>query len=438
MEKAGLLDLAISPLTLLEQSKGWKRRGLLVLYALVAIVFGVVGWRGLSLWRLPDIGPPFDLERLGTVEVPDSENSIPLYVEAAKRVKAHDAELMALDNKAWNVVDWAVLDPAIRRWVDESRPALEPWLRATERADALLVQPRQMIYSAIIEPIQKIRELSRLAILEGGRLEDSGDLGEAWRIYAGVLRSSRHVGKHGGAMQRYNGYVLLTRAMPVISRWVERPTVNPDLLRRAIRDIETCQAMTSPVSELVRVEYFTARDILGRPEEWKKFDVEGPEGDGYWYNQIPVLARTRHFLLREPERSLRVLNLITAGVLAQCDRPRYSRPKVLSPHYFIYDRDSRTPPGVASLTPEELTAWAEKSALSAVISPLNVILSRVDSEPSIFDTLRLRMAERAFEIEKGRPASTYADLVGSYLEALPDGIEPTDSINAPGPATAPQ
>ena len=438
MEKAGLLDLAISPLTWLEQSKGWKRRGLVVLYVLFAVVFGVLGWRGLSLWRLPDIGDPFDVAKLGTVEVPDSDNAIPLYIEAGKRIEPFDAEMKKLDYKAWDVTDWAVIDPMLKRWVDGNHPALELWLRATDRKDALLIQPRQMTFSTILDPIQKIRDLSRLAILEGARLEDAGDLEGAWRIYKGILRSSRHAGKHGGPMQSLAGYAILKRVRTPIGRWIEDPGVNQALFRRAIGDLETCQEMTSPPSEMVRVEYFSCRDILNRPEEWKRFDVEGPEGEGNWYNQIPVLSGARRFLLREPERSLRVFNLITAGLLAQCDRPRFNRPKVSSTRYMIYDLDSRTPPGVGSLTPEELTAWADRSALSTLMSPFNPILSRAESEPAIFDTLRLRMAERAFEIEKGRPASTYGDLVGPYLKALPDGIEPTDSINAPGPATGPQ
>ena len=39
------------------------------------------------------------------------------------------------------------------------------------------------------------------------------------------------------------------------------------------------------------------------------------------------------------------------------------------------------------------------------------------------------MAERAFEVERGRPPKTYGDLLGAYLKALPDGIEPQDLVN---------
>ena len=35
--------------------------------------------------------------------------------------------------------------------------------------------------------------------------------------------------------------------------------MTPDLLRRAIGDVEACREMTSPASEMVRAEYFSAR-----------------------------------------------------------------------------------------------------------------------------------------------------------------------------------
>ncbi len=140
------------------------------------------------------------------------------------------------------------------------------------------------------------------------------------------------------------------------------------------------------------------------------------------------LSGARHFLFREPERSHRINRLITAGILAQCDRPRAVRPKLAgdSP-YLIYDIGAATPPAIASLTPEELTAWADRSAYRSFRNvALGNLLSRVDFERGLFDDLILQMAQRAYRIDHGKPASTFGDLLGSYLEALPDGFEPGD------------
>jgi len=73
-----------------------------------------------------------------------------------------------------------------------------------------------------------------------------------------------------------------------------------------------------------------------------------------------------------------------------------------------------------------LNAWAKASVMGALGSFGNTVQALVDAEPGTFDRLRIRMAERAFEIERGRPARTYGDLLGPYLRALPPGFEPED------------
>ncbi len=163
MEKAGLLDAAIAPLHWLERSRGWKRRGLVLLYVTIAATVGLLGWREISLWRLPNIGEPFDESKSGTIQMAEADNALPLYRVAAARLKPADIKVYKLDPKAWNVTDWAIVDPEIRRWVDDNRPALEPWLLAVDRPDALLIQPREITISTVLGPIQSMRELARLA-----------------------------------------------------------------------------------------------------------------------------------------------------------------------------------------------------------------------------------------------------------------------------------
>ncbi len=237
-------------------------------------------------------------------------------------------------------------------------------------------------------------------------------------------------------MQRFIGFGILAECRPHVRRsWVDDPKVTPEMLRRAIADVEACKKMTSPTSEMIRAEYFAFRSILDHPTDWRGHRLDGPDGNGLWYNHITIVPETRHFLMREPERSRRVLALITAGQLAQCERTPAVRPKFASRKYGIYEIDDRTPRVVAAIEPEELGAWADRSAYSALSGALTGALTRVDSEPGIFDTLLIRMAEHAYEVERGRPPQTYADLLGPYLKSLPEGIEPTDRISA---ASAPE
>jgi hypothetical protein len=430
MDKPGLADLMIAPLSLLERSKGWKRRGLAFLYVVIALMLGVFGWGALSLWRLPDSPEPFDLAKYGRVEVPDADNAMVAYREVFARFGDLDAKSYKVaSDKSWNVSDWSTADPEVHLWADDHRNALEAWLPTNDRTDSLLVQPEKQRMGTLLEQVQLIRPYVRLALLEGSRLEQAGDLGGAWRMYRAALRASRHAGRHAGIIPRLTGNAFLRQARPRIDAWIDRPGVTPELLRRAIGDVEACREMTSPASEMVRAEYFSARDTVNDTELWVKLSDSGPYSSTDWTNQFDGVQWSRRFLRREPERSARVLRLITAGYLAQCDRSRALRPKLLFADSMIYDHDAQTPQVVRSITPESLEAWYRDSVLNDLSPFSSIIQAYLDAEVGTFDHFRLRMAERAFEIERGRPPKTYGELLGPYLKSLPEGIEPEDLVN---------
>jgi hypothetical protein len=57
-------------------------------------------------------------------------------------------------------------------------------------------------------------------------------------------------------------------------------------------------------------------------------------------------------------------------------------------------------------------------------------MARVDFERGLFDDLILQMAQRAYRIDRGKPASTYGDLLGDYLKTLPEGFAPGDAVGS--------
>jgi hypothetical protein len=441
MSKPALADLIFTPLSELERllltpffawkrSRGWKRRGLALLYLMVAVAVGAFVWREASLWRLPKAPEPFDLVKYGRVEVPDADNAIVAYREVFARFGDLDARSYKVaDANAWYVSDWSTADPEVRRWAEDHREALEAWLPTNDRPDSLLVQPEELRMETGLEPVQGIRPYARLALLEGSRLEQSGDLAGAWRMYRAALRASRHAGRHGGTIQRLIGQAILRQSHARIEPWIDRPGMTPELLRRAIDDVEACLAMTSPASETVRAEYFSARAAVNDTETWWKLSDTGPYSNANWYNQFYAGRWAHRFLRREPERSARVLRLIAAGYLAQCDRPRAHRPRLLSPLSMIYDHDARTPPSVRAIAPDALESWASDSIVMSLGPFSGGLQSHLDAEAGMFDGLIMKMAERAFVIERGRPARTYGELLGGYLKALPDGIEPQDLLD---------
>lgn len=422
MDKQSVADLMIAPLILLERTKGWKRRALASLYLVIALAVGAYGWHALCLWRLPDSPEPFDLAKYGRVAVPDADNAMVAYRDIFSKF----GDLHA---GSYKVSDWSAADPEVRRWAEEHRKALEAWLPTNDRPDSLLVQPEELRMRTDQEPLQRIRPYVRLALLEASRLEESGDLAGAWRMYRAVLRASRHAGRHGGSIQRLMGSGFLRQSRPRIEAWTERPGMTAELLRRAIGDVEACRAMTSPASEMVRAEYFSALDAVNDLDRWWQLSDTGPYSNVNWYNQFGAGRWAHRFLRREPERSTRVLRLITAGYLAQCDQPTALRPRMPFPQNMIYDHDARTPPAVRSVTPERLDAWAKSSVVEALNPFGSNIQALVDAEPRTFDQIALKMAERAFTIERGRPPKSYGELIGPYLKSLPEGVEPGSLVN---------
>ncbi len=405
--------------------------GLLILYAMILLVGGVFGWRSLSLWSLPAIGDPFDVEKYGRVEVPAADNAMVRYREAAKKLITSDpSNYKVAKSKAWEVLDWATADPEVRRWVEDNRSAFAIWLEGTDRPDSLFVEPRELSSRLPRLYLVRLQEFARLAALEASRLEEAGDVEGAWRLNRATLRSSRHAGMHGGMFERHLGLRILALIQPGVQSWAEDPRVTPAMLRRAIVDVEACKRMTPPMSEMIRCDYFRVRAVLEHPDELRAFHRNGSQGEWDWSNHYAIVPEMRRFLMREPERSRRILDLVVAGQLAQCDRPRPDRPTIHSTKYSIYDIDDRTPPAVAAMAPEDLSAWTLGSAFALVWGGGSGGVAKIESEPGVFDSILLGMAERAYQIEHGKPAKTYGDLLGSYLKTLPEEIKATDQISA--------
>src|SRR5262249_29871505 len=162
----------------------------------------------------------------------------------------------------------------------------------------------EMTITTVSSTIQSLRELAVAGLLEGSRREQAGDLEGAWAMYRAAVRSGRHVEMHGVGIWALIGRVMLGPAAPRGERWGNDGRVSAPMLRRAIADLGECATMTPPASDIIRTEYFGARDALSQPARWREWELED---DTDWYNHLPGIVTAKHFLRREPERSLRVL-----------------------------------------------------------------------------------------------------------------------------------
>ncbi len=439
----GTLGNPLAPLHWLERAKGRWRIALLALYSLIALALGVLGWRAVSLRDLPDLGDPFDVEAFCSIRVPDDQNAFVLYRKATERLKP-----LAREEANSLNLNWSQSSPAVKQWLGDNREALGLWLQGSERTSGLYLPPRELSIETPLPVAQTLRDFSRLGVLEGSRREQAGDMEGAWRMYRAVLRSSRHLAQHGGAIQRLIAMAMLRTCVEPITRWLADPRVDAAMLRRALADLRACGEATPPVSEMLKMEYLIALKAIDGPHDWL---LSERSSDVNWYPHLPGYLPVRDFLYREPERSRRLVRIVFTNWLAHCDEPRSQRPKLVGENIALYEATSPgggvptlggpsvSLPGssVRSMSLKAIDDWLATADLARILLPgTTPLIGILDSDRSVVGALTVQIAETLHEREHGAPPKSLGELVGPYLDRLPEGYEATSEpipLQAPDP-----
>jgi hypothetical protein len=416
------MGVVLAPAIWLERARGRRRLALLAAYAVVGLVVGVLGWRAMSLNALPDVGDPPGLDALKNIEVPDDRNAFVLYMEAIARLRRITPEEARLQT----TTDWSKVDPKVHRWVEDNRAALAIWRRGTERPDALLVAPADLTFDTDLHEFQQLRDFSRLAALEGSRLEQAGDVAGAWDLYRAMLRSSRHVGRHGCIIQRLVGVAIHGVSASGLMQLADDPRIDAATLRSTLREAVALDRTTDPPSVSIKFEYLSIMRFLDDPEPFlRKYNPEMFAGDAeHWYRNLPKYREAEWFLLREPERSRRLARLCFANLLAHCDKPASARPPIAAGELGLFqDRPESGP-----VSREELERWSKTTRIFRVVYPaIFNALHAYDRERASNSALVLHLAEQIYIRERGRPPKALGELIGPDLPALPDGCDPGDA-----------
>jgi hypothetical protein len=424
--------LLISPLTLLERTRGRKRSLLILLYVLILAISGVLLWRAASLRGLPDVGDPFDIGAFSrSSEVPDEQNAAILYRQAGARLKEFKNAGIRFDK----MLDWDTADEPVRVWSTENHEALEIWLKASRQPRALWVAPETWKISTLDGGIQDISPFTRLALLEGSRRAHAGNPSAAAELYGGILRSTAHFGMSAGAMPRYRASGSLRSSIGRILDWSSDPRVEIAALRRVLDDAVASDAMTSPPSEMLKVEYLTLRNELDSASSDWRVDPEVRYGEPalmhyYWYNYVPGSVPVGLFMRHEPERSRRVARLLFANWLSYCDRP--APPPAAPTRVWLYQVDATAPPSTRALPPEEIEVWFKSTTWTRLlVSDMSRAVAFARGQQTILRSLQITLAERCYQREHGgKLPGRLGDLVGPYLQQLPDGYSADDPGSA--------
>jgi hypothetical protein len=392
---------------------------------------------------LPDVGDPFNVAAaLRPIEMLEDENAYVLYADAKSQLPRPPAGLSQVISKAST---WATAGDDVRAFVQQNRPALLTWREGSERPDAIYNQPGKLAVDTLLPVVQELRLFAQLAALEGSRGEEQGAMEDAWRWYRAILRCSRHVGRHGVIIERLVGGAIHKEGAGRILHWAADPRVDAKLLRRALDDALAADRMTPLLSETLKLEYLLyLRDL--KELRVMVSEVPMPGGRSGWFDQMvaatgakPQIQRLRLHATNDVERSRRVLRLVFANWLAQVDKPVSHRAAIaIQKPTLIYAADPAAPPAARAVDPELLDKAIEQTSLAQLILRAGAPMTKAPwegdgplaREQTRRAALLVKLAAELYRRERGKMPESAGALVGPYLEGLPEGIAPADSLPA--------
>ena len=425
--------------------------------------------------RTRDPGDPFDV---AAFRDGGSDDAVPIYQQSLARYQAPPKRPPpGSSTPIYNSVvavrfQSAYASPDVLAWIASNREARDLWLRTTERPGVRYHpwdgrgfgdrarQQRGPRYQDRKTCVPAIDDLDRgmlrwLGEHEAARLEHAGDLAGAWTWHNAALRYSRHVGTRTIFADRLQGVLLHRAACERVEAWAADDQVDAAMLRRALVDAQAVGAMTPPLSDAIKADYLEAMLLLDHPPLWlvnrvlDDFRSEGetPHSEPPWprprsqwgrgndgfedqgdrfQRYLPDLpAQATYYFNGEPERSKRLVRQAYANWLTYCDLPLSQQPRTTTKFHFFVD-----PPGVfrqrlpAAALAEELNL---PGPARHVLPRLTELQQALRDEQSAQARFIVTLAEELYCREHGKRPSSARELVGVYLDELPEGFVERES-----------
>jgi len=420
-------------------------RVVVVLAACVAVAATALAiWWLNSLNGLPDIGDPFDVAAFRAFRLPDEQNAFTYLRRASEKltpvvgmVGGNGAEPGELK------FSWSIANPTLREWAGENREAFELFLQGAERSDAAnpAGDPKD---NRFIDG-----RLISLALLEASRREESGDTAGAWDCYRAALRTITHLRRRGSTLQREQARGASPPLQRRLTDWATGPRTTISQLRTALEVVLENEPKPEWDLFAVKYGYLELMGALERPIPLSaQQDIEGEWtfrlGDlSLSPEMVGQLEAARRFLLREPERSRRVLRLLCANYLAQVDTRGHEAQKPAVWAVFnetnpgpwgkipvpLYPVGPEAPAGARALPPQDVAGWLVASLDARLrlqmgyeewLPPVRPRDGRAVADRKAYRDLVIMLATEIYRRERGAPPPTEAALVGTYLQGLPD------------------
>jgi hypothetical protein len=389
-------------------------------------------WWLTSLNGLPDVGDPFDVAAIRAFSIPDNENAFTLFQRANEKLTRFPLSPGAERGAA--TVAWSNADPKLRAWAKSNHAALALFQQGADRSDGISRRPGEPYSGRYSEDLGP-HHLTLLALLEGGRLAECGDMEGAWDCYRAVLRATVHSARRSVLVERHFATVHHGWLRTRLETWAADPRTTIPQLRRALEEAVASEPKSEWHAFSLKLEYlYWMRDLektrhpdfYALQEEWTYHigDVELPQAvTVYQYY-------ARRFLFREPERGRRAIRLLFANWLADAEAPgvRQHKPAVRATFFHARHSDSvrlfsigpESSEASRRLSPHELARWIVTSAdLKLILWNRLKPLMRV-RERSGYRALVVALAGQLYYRERGAFPRSEDALVGTYLKSLPD------------------
>lgn len=395
---------------------------------LSAIVASGPLWWATQLWGLPDIGDPFDIKAFRAAHIADDRNAFVLYERAAAQLKLSAKYFAKSKGKVDLSARWPQAHPDVRRWLEDNRETLAVYHQGAERPDAL---DRDIgLDQSQVRGFAALWGVRQLVLLEASRLEAQGDMAGTWGGYRAVLRTMHHVGMHGDAYRRRIILQWHPELRARLAMWAADRRTTPALLHQAIRDVVACEALAPSESDSIKFGYLEVIKLLqsddnpGRHMPFARFRSVWNPAFQLTPEQIQSLWDWWRFCRREPERSRRVIGLVTANWLAFQALPIGKRPKpdpTIALEFYRFGPEA--PAAARALSPEDLDAWIDTTndmqQLLQFLDASGVRVLEVENHADILLMLATELYRRDHRNDPPTPQS----LVGPYLERLPATVD---------------
>jgi hypothetical protein len=418
----------------------------LVLAACVAVAATALAiWWFNSLNGLPDIGDAFDVAAFRAFSIPDDQNAFTYLRRASEKLTPIVGMVGGSGTDPGDLkFSWSIANPTLREWAGENREAFELFQQGAELSDAANPAGDS---TDNVDP----GRLITLAALEASRREEDGDTAGAWNCHRAVLRTLSHIRRRGSTRQREIARSASRLLQRRLTGWATGPRTTISQLRRALEVV--LENEPKPEWDLFAVKYGYL-ELMGALEQ--PIPLSSQEAiDGEWTfrlgdlslspDMVGQLEAARRFLLREPERSRRVIRLLCANYLAHAEtrgrRPR--KPAVFAVftyltstnpitkgkiHVPLYPVGPEAPAGARVLPPHVVAGWLV-AALDARLRlmrgndwlpPVQPRDRRTLADRTAYRDLVIMLVTEIYRRERGAPPPTEDALVGTYLQSLPD------------------